>query len=98
MTHTCAKHLVSQSVDDVVAIILKGLDSVITLGGNVGTWLGKGDAPDLDRGDAITADGSSLRQLQVWIKEKNPSFGGLIRVQNKRREFLWVHPQFENEY
>ena len=23
---------------------------------------------------------------------------GLVRVQNKRQEFLWVHPQFEREY
>jgi hypothetical protein len=39
-----------------------------------------------------------LRQLQVWLKEKDPGFGGLVRVQNKRQEFLWVHPQFEKEY
>jgi hypothetical protein len=76
----------------------KSLDSVITLGGNVGTWLGKGVAPDLKHGGAIHADGSALRQLQSWLKEKDPGFGGLIKVQNKRREFLWVHPQFEEEY
>lgn len=23
---------------------------------------------------------------------------GLVRVQNKRQEFLWAHPQFEQEY
>jgi len=39
-----------------------------------------------------------LRQLQAWLKEKDPSFGGLVRVQNKRQEFLWVHPRFEGEY
>jgi hypothetical protein len=34
----------------------------------------------------------------VWLKERGPGFGGLVRVPNKRQEFLWVHPQFEKEY
>ena len=62
-------------------------------------WFGKRDAPDLDRTeDAIRAQGSMLRQLHSFLKEKDPSFGGLIRVQNKRQEFLWIHPQFVGEY
>ena len=83
----------------------KGLDlgqkiiaSVLKDGEKSDTWLGLGDAPDLERGEAIRAQGSVLRQLHAWLKEKNPSFGGLVRVQNKRQEFLWVHPQFEKEY
>ena len=48
--------------------------------------------------EAIRAQGAVLRQLHAWLKEKDPSFGGLVRVQNKRQEFLWVHPQFEKEY
>lgn len=76
----------------------KSIDSVISLGGNVATWLGKGDAPDQEPGRVVRADGSALRQLQVWLKQIDPGFGGLIRVQNKRREFLWVHPQYEQEY
>jgi len=51
-----------------------------------------------EQGMATEAQGAALRQLQVWLKEQDPGFGGLIRVQNKRQEFLWVHPQFENEY
>ncbi len=39
-----------------------------------------------------------LRQLHAWLIENDPSFGGLVRVQNKRQEFLWVHQQFEQEY
>jgi hypothetical protein len=46
----------------------------------------------------VRAQGAVLRQLHAWLKEKDPGFGGLIRVQNKRKEFLWVHPQFEGEY
>ena len=62
-------------------------------------WFGKRDTPDLDRTeDAIRAQGSMLRQLHSFLKEKDPSFGGLIRVQNKRQEFLWIHPQFVGEY
>jgi internalin A len=58
----------------------------------------RGDAPGLERGEAIEAQGAVLRQLHAWLKEKDPGFGGLVRVQNKRQEFLWAHPQFETEY
>lgn len=68
----------------------KGLD-------NAKSFL-KQSAPDAEHDEAIRAQGAILRQLQVWLKEKDPGFGGLIRVQNKRHEFLWVHPQFEKEY
>ena len=76
----------------------KSVDSVLKGGEKVGAWLGKSDAPDLEQGEATRAQGAVLRQLHVWLKEKDPSFGGLVRVQNKRNEFLWVHPQFESEY
>ena len=29
---------------------------------------------------------------------KKPTFGNLIRVMNKRQEFLWVHEKFAGEY
>jgi len=61
-------------------------------------WLSRSDAPEMERGEVIRAQGAVLRQLQAWLKEKDPGFGGLVRVQNKRNEFLWVHPQFEAEY
>jgi hypothetical protein len=76
----------------------KSLDSVLKGGEKAGSWLGHSDAPDLEQGEAIRAQGAVLRQLHAWLKEKDPSFGGLVRVQNKRQEFLWVHPQFEKEY
>jgi hypothetical protein len=57
------------------------------------------DAPDWQQGEAaIRAQGSILRELHALLKAKDPSFGGLVRVQNRRREFLWVHPQFVDEY
>jgi hypothetical protein len=76
----------------------KSLDSVLKGGAQAGGWMGRSDAPDLEQGEAIRAQGSVLRQLHAWLKEKDASFGGLVRVQNKRQEFLWVHPQFEKEY
>jgi hypothetical protein len=62
------------------------------------SWLGQSDMRDFERDHSIRAQGAILRQLHVWLKEKNPGFGGLVRVQNKRQEFLWVHPRFESEY
>ncbi len=61
-------------------------------------WFGKNDAPDLDYGEAIRAQGSMLRELHSILKEKDRSFGGLERVQDKQQKFLWVHPQFIREY
>jgi len=43
----------------------------------------------------MRAEGAVLRELHAILKAKDPTFGGLVRVQNKRREFLWVHPQFQ---
>ena len=58
-----------------------------------------GDTPDWQQGDsAIMAKGSILRELHALLKAKDPGFGGLVRVQNRRREFLWVHEQFVDEY
>jgi hypothetical protein len=57
------------------------------------------DAPDWQEGEAeIRVQGSILRELHALLKAKDPGFGGLVRVQNRRREFLWVHPQFVDEY
>jgi hypothetical protein len=61
-------------------------------------WQSKTDTPDLEHGEAIRAQGAMLRKLHTLLKEKDPGFGGLVQVQNKRREFLWVHPQFVDEY
>ncbi|HEY9690907.1 MAG TPA: COR domain-containing protein [Oculatellaceae cyanobacterium] len=70
---------------------LKGSDVAVD-------WQSKTDTPDLEHGEAIRAQGAVLRKLHTLLKEKDPGFGGLLQVQNKRREFLWVHPQFVDEY
>lgn len=41
---------------------------------------------------------SKKRELHALLNAKDPGFGGLIRVRNKRQEFLWVHERFAGEY
>jgi hypothetical protein len=64
----------------------------------ISRWLGDGISIGLERGDKIRAQGGSLRELQTQLKASDPGFGGLVRVRNKRQEFLWVHKGFEGEY
>jgi hypothetical protein len=73
-------------------------EALLKGGEQVGGWLARDDGLEIAPGSAIRADGGTLRQLHTWLKEKDPTFGGLVRVQNKRQEFLWVHPQFAGEY
>lgn len=68
---------------------------------DVGDWLTTDEQSDLSRtNDLIRAQGSTLRELHAMLKKADPasSFGGLVRVQNKRRQFLWVHESFVSEY
>lgn len=68
-------------------------------GGNkIAGWLEDDDALSLEHGEAIRAQGATLRRLQALIKENDPGFGGLVPVRNKQQQFLWVHPRFEGEY
>ncbi len=76
----------------------KSIESVLKGGEKLGGWLGRSDAPDMEHGEAVRAQGAILRELHAFLKEQDPKFGGLVRVQNKRQEFLWVHSQFEKEY
>jgi internalin A len=76
----------------------KSFESVLKGTDKVEDWAIDGGVTELDHGDAIRAQGGILRQLHAMLKDKDPSFGGLVRVQNRRQEFLWVHPKFESEY
>jgi hypothetical protein len=93
--------LPSNDYKSIEAQLLLGKSSAESLlkgGEKAGEWLAKDDGLELAPGSAIRAEGAVLRQLHAWLKEKDPTFGGLVRVQNKRQEFLWVHPQFEDQY
>jgi Leucine-rich repeat (LRR) protein len=76
----------------------KSLDSVLKVADKSFVWLEHNDALDMERSKAIRAQGAVLRQLHAWLKEQDPGFAGLVRVQNKQQEFLWVHLQFASEY
>jgi signal recognition particle receptor subunit beta len=64
----------------------------------IGDFLGAADSTNLEHGVALRSDGSTLRELHTLLKAKDPGFGGLKRVMNKRQEFLWVHEKFAGEY
>ena len=61
-------------------------------------FMGAADSIRLKQGEEIRAQGATLRELHALLKAKDPGFGGLVRVMNKRQEFLWVHERFAGEY
>jgi hypothetical protein len=76
----------------------KSLETVIKGGGSIGNWLGRADVNDISSESPSQARGAVLRELYVFLKKKDPGFGGLVRVRNKREEFLWVHSDFAPLY
>ena len=76
-------------------------ESFLKASDQVGDWLTSDDETEMESGrGAIRGQGATLRELHALLKAKDTanSFGGLVRVQNKRREFLWVHEQYVSEY
>jgi hypothetical protein len=88
----------TQSLQDQIGFGKDIIDALAGEGTALNELMGKTDATDLERGVAIRGDGATLRELQSILKAKDPGFGGLVRVLNKRQEFLWVHEQFAGEY
>lgn len=74
------------------------IDATIGEATKMGEFLGTSDSTPLQHGVAIRAENASLRELHALLKAKDPGFGGLVRVMNKRQEFLWVHERFAGEY
>jgi GTPase SAR1 family protein len=64
----------------------------------INEFLSEADTTKLEHGVAIRAENTTLRELHALLKAKDPGFGGLVRVMNKRQEFLWVHEKFASEY
>ena len=82
---------------------VKSASTFLSGGEQLGDWLIEGDAADFKREQtttkaAIRAQGAVLRELHALLKDQDPGFGGLEPVQNKRREFLWVHPNYVSKY
>jgi hypothetical protein len=74
------------------------IDSAIGETAKISDFLGAADSTNLEHGIAARANGSTLRELHALLKAKDPGYGGLVRVMNKRQEFLWVHKKFAGEY
>jgi RocCOR-like putative regulator of kinase activity/DAPkinase-like Roc (Ras of Complex) protein/Leucine Rich Repeat (LRR) protein len=74
------------------------IDATLGETAKIGDFLGTADSTPLEHGVALRSDGSTLRELHALLKAKDPGFGGLVRVMNKRQEFLWVHEKFAGEY
>ncbi len=88
-----------KAIEDQLAFGKDFIDASLGGGEMMVDRLGGGDSTSLEYGEAaIRAQGATLRKLQALLKAKDPGFGGLVRVRNKRQEFLWVHPQFEEKY
>jgi C-terminal of Roc, COR, domain len=84
---------------------VRSANSFLKTSDKLGDWLVDCDSTEFDRDaehtrSVIRAQGTVLRELHALLKEHDPvhSFGRLERVQNKRREFLWVHPDYVGEY
>ena len=80
---------------------IKLSDSAIKSSEHVVDWLNTGNQIKTEQSyHFIKAQGALLRILHGILKQVDPNgeFGGLVRVQNKRHEFLWVHPKNEHEY
>ena len=74
------------------------IDATLGEPAKIGDLLGTADSTHLEHGVALRSDGSTLRELHALLKAKDPGYGGLVRVMNKRQEFLWVHKKFAGEY
>ncbi len=74
------------------------IDATLGETAKISDFLGTADSTHLEHGVALLSDGSALRELHALLKAKDPGFGGLVRVMNKRQEFLWVHEKFAGEY
>lgn len=85
-------------IEEQLAFGKEVIDASLHAGEKVGEWMSGKDTISLEYGEAVRAHGATLRELQALLKAKDPGFGGLVRVMNKRQEFLWVHPLFAEEY
>ena len=89
-----AYKLIEEQLDFGTGII----DATLGETAKISEFLGTADSTHLEHGIALRSDGSTLRELHALLKAKDPGFGGLVRVMNKRQEFLWVHEKFAGEY
>ncbi len=44
------------------------------------------------------AEGASLRWLQNFLKEKDPTFADLLRIMDRNGEYRWIHPRYKQDF
>lgn len=96
-----ANDALTKSLQDQLGLGKNVIDAIAGEGTKLGDVMGTADVETtLERGVGSRAENATLRELHALIKAKDPlnSFGGLVRVLNKRNEFLWVHEKFAGEY
>ncbi|MBK9927482.1 MAG: hypothetical protein IPP66_19610 [Anaerolineales bacterium] len=74
------------------------IDAIVGEGSALNEFSSVIDSANIERGVGSRAENATLRELHALLKAKDPGFGGLVRVLNKRNEFLWVHEKFAGEY
>ena len=93
-----ANDAATKALQDQISLSKDVIDAI----GGEGTFLNRFskviDSSDVERGIGTRAENATLRELHALLKSKDPGFGGLVRVMNKRQEFLWVHEKFASEY
>ncbi|HSG43084.1 MAG TPA: hypothetical protein VLA72_08005 [Anaerolineales bacterium] len=88
----------TKTLQDQLSLGKNVIDAVAGEGKTLGEVIGSADSTNLERGIGSRAENATLRELHALLKAKDPGFGGLVRVLNKRNEFLWVHEKFAGEY
>jgi Leucine-rich repeat (LRR) protein len=88
-----------KTLQDQIGLGKDVIDAIAGEGAAFKEVMGTADAStNLEGGVGIRAENATLRELHALLKAKDPGFGGLVRVMNKRQEFLWVHERFAGEY
>jgi hypothetical protein len=93
-----ANNAATKSLQDQIGLGKDVIDAIVGEGSALNEFSSVIDSANLERGIGSRAENATLRELHALLKAKDPGFGGLVRVLNKRNEFLWVHEKFAGEY
>ena len=87
-----------KSIEEELTFAQNAFDPIAYASDKLSDWNDQTDTSNLPHGAMHRAEGALLRELHSFLKQKDPGFGGLVRVMNKQQEFLWVHEKYASEY
>jgi hypothetical protein len=93
-----ANDAATKALQDQIGLGKDVIDAIVGEGSTLNEFSSVIDSANIERGVGSRAENATLRELHALLKAKDPGFGGLVRVMNKRQEFLWVHEKFASEY